>query len=88
MRLRVKYLEGSIFGPERQGRKGYQVNLSLRWEDLSGGTISCLTQSWDCSQAEDDREEEDTVDKVEDDEMMRPMGRSGQGGGKHNVEKE
>ena len=38
---------------------------------MSEGTISCLKQSWGCSQAEDDREEEDTTDWLEDDEMMR-----------------
>ena len=29
------------------------------------------TQCWDCSQAEDEREEEDTMDWLEDDEMVR-----------------
>ena len=60
------------------GGSGFGVNR----KDLLKETRRSVSQSWDCSQVEDDLEEGAGMDWYEDDEMLRPWEEVGKEGEK------
>ena len=63
------------------GESGIGVNRKDSLETRKASSVGevgqemrpCVGQSWDCSQLEDDLEERDSMDWLEDDEVMRQL---------------